>query len=74
MAYNLDQRITSDTAFRAAVLKAEQRALHSFFNQHVVEDHDAYFVAIDEGDYDALPAWMVDRVAHTVPGMMADDY
>ena len=74
MAYNLDQRVTSDMAFQAAVRRAEQRALHSFFNQHVVEDQEHHFVAIDEGDYDALPAWMVDRVAHTVPGMMADDY
>jgi hypothetical protein len=73
MAYNFDQRLTDSMAFEAALLKAEQRAYHSFFNQHVVEANDGLYSAIDEGDYNALPAWMIARVAHTIPGMMADE-
>ena len=42
-----------------------------------VTDQDEYvgrFVAIDEGDYNALPQNLIDRIVHTVPGMMADDF
>lgn len=74
MVHTLDRRITGTMAFEAAVRVAERRAYHSFFNQHIVEDNAAGYIAIDEGDYDALPAWMIDRVAHTVPGMMADEF
>ncbi|MCB2079723.1 MAG: hypothetical protein KDE55_18765, partial [Novosphingobium sp.] len=47
---------------------------HSFFDQHVIEDDEGSFVAIDEGDYNALPQHLIDRIVHTVPGMMADDF
>ena len=30
--------------------------------------------AIDEGDYNALPAHLVSRVIHTIPGGMHDEF
>ena len=74
MAYGSMQRITTEMAFEAALKRAQERAQHSFFDQHVIEERDGEFVTIDEGDYDALPAWMVDKVAYTVPGMMSDEF
>ena len=57
----------------AAVACAERRALHSFFDQHVVEDEERGYFAIDEGDYGALPMRLVDRVVYTAPGKMDDE-
>ncbi|CAH0356688.1 MULTISPECIES: hypothetical protein [Alphaproteobacteria] len=62
--------ISYDAALRAATVRAQ----HSFFDQHVIEDDEGCFVAIDEGDYNALPQHLIDRIVHTVPGMMADDF
>ena len=53
---------------------AERRALHSFFDQHVVEDEDLGYFALDEGDYNALPAHLASRVVHTVHGALLDEY
>ncbi len=65
----------ADTAnYLAALAFAERRAFHSYFDQHVIEDGEHGYVAIDEGDYDALPMTLIDRVVHTVPGRMSDDY
>lgn len=61
-------------SYDAAVRAATCRAQHSFFDQHVIEDEDGWFHAIDEGDYNALPQHLVDRIVHSVPGMMADDF
>ncbi len=41
---------------------------------HVIENDDGSFSAIDEGDYNALPQDLIDRIVHSVPGMMADDF
>ncbi|MDR6790195.1 hypothetical protein J2Y58_003575 [Sphingomonas sp. BE138] len=60
--------------YLAALAFAERRALHSFFDQHVIEEGDGRYVAIDEGDYDALPMMLIDRVVHTVPGRMSDEF
>ena len=60
--------------YLAALAFAERRALHSFFDQHVIEDEFGCFLAIDEGDYNALPQDLIDRIVHSVPGMMADDF
>ncbi len=57
-----------------ALETAERRALHSFFDQHVIEDDELGYIALDEGDYNALPQNLIDRIVHTVPGMMADDF
>jgi hypothetical protein len=65
----------ADTAnYLAALAFAERRALHSFFDQHVIEDAPGRYVAIDEGDYNALPMTLIDRVVHTVPGRMSDEF
>ncbi|PBN42942.1 hypothetical protein [Sphingobium sp. D43FB] len=61
-------------AYLAALAFAERRALHSFFDQHVIEDQPGHYVTIDEGDYDALPMTLIDQVVHTVPGRMSDEY
>ena len=62
--------ISYDAAVRAAYVRAQ----HSFFDQHVIEDEFGCFLAIDEGDYNALPQDLIDRIVHSVPGMMADDF
>ena len=61
-------------SYDAAVRAATMRAQHSFFDQHVIEDEFGCFLAIDEGDYNALPQDLIDRIVHSVPGMMADDF
>ena len=62
--------ISYDAAVRAATIRAQ----HSFFDSHVIENDDGSFRAIDEGDYNALPQDLIDRIVHSVPGMMADDF
>jgi len=57
-----------------ALAVAERRAQHSFFDQHVVEDEDLGYFALDEGDYNALPAHLASRVVHTVHGALLDEY
>lgn len=65
----------NDTAaYLAAVAIAERYALHSFFDQHVLEDCDAGYVTIDEGDYGSLPGPIIDRIVHTVHGAMSDEF
>ena len=57
----------------AAVDHAERRALHSYFDQHIIEQDGRYY-AFDEGDYNAMPAHLADHIMHTVPGRLADEY
>jgi hypothetical protein len=65
----------ADTAnYLAALAFAERRAFHSFFDQHVIEDAPGRYIAIDEGDYNALPMTLIDQVVHTVPGRMSDEF
>ena len=71
---HIDIPAFNPTSYDAAVRAACQRAQHSFFDSHVIEDGDGSFLAIDEGDYNALPQDLVDRIVYTVPGMMADDF
>ena len=61
-------------AYFAAVAIAERRAPHSFFNQHIIAERDQHYIAIDEGDYNALPAHLEARVVHTIPGGMSDEW
>ena len=70
----LDIPAFDSVSYDAAVRAASIRAQHSFFDQHVIEDEFGCFLAIDEGDYNALPQDMIDRIVHSVPGMMADDF
>ena len=64
---------TPDSYF-AALAIAERRALHSFFDQHVVADDRQGYIALDEGDYNALPLHLASRVVHTVHGGMLDEF
>ena len=57
-----------------ALAVAERRALHSYFDQHIVEDDDLGYFALDDGDYNALPAHLTNRVVHTVRGGMLDEF
>src|SRR3546814_13199472 len=57
-----------NAAFFAAIANAERRALHSYFDQHVVADEEAGYITIDEGDYGELPMTIIDRIVHRVPG------
>ena len=52
---------------------AQARALHSYFTQYVLIDDEAGYIAIDEGDYGALPQRLKDRVIDTVPGQLSDE-
>ena len=71
---SIAQHNSNSERYFAALAVAECRALHSFFDQHVIEDEFGCFLAIDEGDYNALPQDLIDRIVHSVPGMMADDF
>ncbi|MDT7533055.1 hypothetical protein OVY48_06340 [Sphingobium sp. SA2] len=64
---------TDTAAYLAAVACAERRALHSFFDQHVIEDEDIGYFTIDEADYGALPTTLIDRIVYTTPGRMDDE-
>jgi hypothetical protein len=73
MATKLQRTSTSDRYF-AALAVAERRALHSFFDQHIIEDRELGYFALDEGDYNALPAHLAARVVHTIHGAMSDEF
>ena len=57
-----------------ALETAERRALHSYFDQHIVEYGNLGYFALDEGDYNALPRHLASRVVHTVHGAMLDEF
>ena len=63
----------SDLYF-AALAVAELRARHSFFDQHIVEERELGNFALDEGDYNALPAHLAARAVHTVHGEIFDEF
>ena len=68
-------RINSNSErYFAALAVAERRALHSFFDQHIVEDRGLGYFALDEGDYHGVPAHLAARVVHTVHGAMLDEF
>ena len=73
MATQFQRTSTSDRYF-AALAVAEGRALHSFFDQHIVEDKRLGYFALDEGGYNALPAHLAARVVHTIHGAMSDEF
>jgi hypothetical protein len=68
-AYQADQ-----AAFVAALDRAHARSFHSYFTQYVLTDDDAGYIAVDEGDYGALPRAMMDRVVDTVPTKLTDEF
>lgn len=73
MATQFQSTSTSDRYF-AALAVAERRALHSFFDQHIIEDRELGYLALDEGDYNALPAHLAACVVHTIHGAMSDEF
>tara|TARA_B000000441_G_scaffold45427_1_gene29920 strand:+ start:262 stop:543 length:282 start_codon:yes stop_codon:yes gene_type:complete len=73
MAYSMHCALPSRSYFDA-LETAEKRALHSFFDQHVIEDDELGYFALDEGDYNILPAHLAARVVHTVHGGMLDEF
>ena len=68
------QRTSNSERYFAALAVAERRALHSFFDQHILEDRELGYFALDEGDYNALPPHLAARVVHTVHGAMSDEF
>ena len=71
---SIAQHNSNSERYFAALAVAERRALHSFFDQHIVEDRDLEYFALDEGDYNVLPAHLAARVVHTVHGAMLDEF
>ena len=67
-AFNADQ-----AAFVAALDQAHARSFHSYFTQYVLADDERGYIAVDEGDYDALPRAMLDRVIEAVPSRLSDE-
>ena len=61
-------------AFVAALDQAHARSYHSYFTQYVLTDGEAGYIAVDEGDYGALPKALLDRVIDTVPGRLNDEF
>ena len=61
-------------AFVAALDQAHARAFHSYFTQYVLLDGEGGYIAVDEGDYGALPKVLLDRVVDTVPGKLNDEF
>ena len=61
-------------AYRAALDRAHARALHSYFDQHIIIDRSAGYVALDEGDYGVLAPELAERVVETVRGQLSDEF
>jgi hypothetical protein len=60
-------------AYLAALDRAHARSYHSYFNQYVLTDDEAGFIAVDEGDYGALAPRLYDRIVETVPSKLSDE-
>ena len=65
--------MADQTAFVAALDQAHARSFHSYFTQYVLTDDEAGYVAVDEGDYNALPQSLLDRVVEAVSSKMSDE-
>jgi len=69
------QGVKSDQeAFVAALDRAHARSYHSYFTQYVLTDNEAGYIAVDEGDYGALPKAVQDRVIDIVPSRLSDEF
>ena len=60
-------------AYLAALDRAHARSYHSCFNQYVLTDDEAGFIAVDEGDYGALAPRLYDRIVETVASKLCDE-
>jgi hypothetical protein len=63
-----------NSAYFAAVASAERRALHSYFDQHVIADDELGYLTLDEGDYGALSPALIDRIVYTAAAGRLDEY
>ncbi len=61
-------------AYLSALDRAHAKSYHSYFNQYVLTDDEAGFITVDEGDYGALAAQLIDRIVETVPSKLTDDF
>jgi hypothetical protein len=69
------QGLKSDQeALVAALDQAHARSYHSYFTQYVLTDNEAGYIAVDEGDYGALPRALQDRVIDIVPSRLSDEF
>jgi hypothetical protein len=59
--------------YHDAIAQAERRARNSHFDQHVIEDREAGYIAIDEGYYPLLAGHLIERIVYTVPGQLLDE-
>jgi hypothetical protein len=69
-----DEYQADQAAFVAALDQAHARSYHSYFTQYVLTDGEAGYIAVDEGDYGALPKALLDRVIDTVAGRLSDEF
>ncbi len=72
--HSMNEFRADQTAYVAALDQAHARAFHSYFNQYILTDDEAGYIAVDEGDYGALPRGLMDRVVDTVPGKLNDEF
>lgn len=61
-------------AYLAAVTKAQVRAVHSYFCQHVLREDDGSYTVIDEGSYEPLIDWVDERIVCTIPSGFSDEF
>lgn len=65
---------TDQAALLAALDKAHARSQHSYFTQYILTDDEAGYIAVDEGDYGALPGHLMERVVDSVPSHFSDEF
>lgn len=65
--------LADQATYLAACANAHMRARHSYFTQYVISDEEAGYLAIDEGDYVALPPHLIARVVHAVPSDLDEE-
>ena len=60
-------------AYLEALRKAQARARHSYFDQHIIRMDDRTYWVADEGAYETLIQDLVDRIVHTVDAGQSDE-
>lgn len=57
-----------------ALSRAQARASHSYFDQHIIRMDDGQHWVADEGSYETLIQDWVDRIVMTIPAGRLDEY
>ena len=60
--------MSEQTKFEIALARSEQRALHTDFDQHIIEENGE-FIVHDDGN-GTLPQWRIDQIVFTVSGKL----